>query len=249
MVDALEHAPSRGVVIRSPERADSIGSEPPKIGGRPGSERCQLSSSGPGEPRIVHECPSVLNSLHVIFDYDDTGEVVEWRPFTKALPTGTAPLPLTSAKPVSRSVFDGYKKSLFPVMAFDSAQERDFARVAEQDKAVASFIRLPINQFPVRLRTGNYNPDFLVFLTDGTRMVVEIKERPKIEDKNSDVAEKARAAEIWCAAATRLGHGKWIYRLYAHDSIAHATAVASIPPAKFTNSAGVEIARGSTKKD
>jgi hypothetical protein len=30
------------------------------------------------------------------------------------------------------------------------------------------------------------------------------------------------------------GHGKWVYRLYAHDTIAHATTVASIPPATLS---------------
>jgi superfamily II DNA or RNA helicase len=169
----------------------------------------------------------------VVFDYTDTDTFVEWAPFTKSLPVGAAPLPLTSRKPVSRHVFDGYTKSLYPILAFDSAQEREFAALVERDPAVATFVRLPINRFPVHLRTGNYNPDFLVFMKDETALIVEIKERPKIEDHNSDVAEKARAAEIWCAAATRLGHGQWAYRLYAHDEIGHASSVAAIPPAKI----------------
>jgi superfamily II DNA or RNA helicase len=181
---------------------------------------------------IARQLAAHVGSI-VVFDYTDTGESVEWRPFTKALPVGEAALPSSSTQPVSRHVFDGYIKSLYPVLAFDSAQERDFAALAERDPAVARFVRLPINSFPVRLRTGNYNPDFLVFMTDGTSQVVEIKERPKIEDRNSDVAEKARAAGIWCAAATRLGHSTWTYRLYAHDSIAHASSVAAIPQAKI----------------
>lgn len=181
---------------------------------------------------IAHQLAAHIGST-VVFDYADTGKVVEWRPFTKALSAGAAPLPLTSTKPVSKHVFDGYKKSLYPVLAFDSAQERDFAALCERDPAVERFVRLSINQFPVRLRTGAYNPDFLVFLKAGPSLVIEVKERPKIEDRNSDVAEKARAAEVWCAAATALGKGDWSYRLYAHDSIAGASSVTAIPTAKI----------------
>jgi superfamily II DNA or RNA helicase len=179
---------------------------------------------------IAHQLARHVASV-VVFDYAATGEFVDWRPFTKALPEGRAPVQRSSTGPVSGRVFTGYTKSLFPTMAFDSAQERDFADLAERDEEVSRFIRLPINQFPVRLRTGNYNPDFLVFRTDGSALVVEIKERPKIEDRASDVAEKARAAEIWCAAATKLGHGSWSYRLYAHDTIARAASIAAIPTA------------------
>lgn len=167
---------------------------------------------------------------HAEFAYADTGKFVEWRPFTKAMREEVSPLLWRSSSDLRGNVFTGYSKSLFEVCAFDTSPEKEFADLCEQDDEVRAFIRLPINQFPVKLRSGNYNPDFVVLFEDEARYVVETKKRADIENKDTDVAHKARAAAIWCESAQKLGHGEWQYKLYAHDSIEGVSKVRAIPP-------------------
>jgi type III restriction enzyme len=51
-----------------------------------------------------------------------------------------------------------------------------------------------------------YEPDFVVLTRDGTHYIVETK---GLEDTN--VANKDRAAQLWCENATRLGGRRWAY--------------------------------------
>ena len=51
-----------------------------------------------------------------------------------------------------------------------------------------------------------YEPDFVVFLTDGSHHLAETKGREDI-----DVAHKDRAAQIWCENATLLTGTEWRY--------------------------------------
>ena len=66
-------------------------------------------------------------------------------------------------KNIKNYLFEGYRKSYYPVNSFDSDDERRFAVVLEDDEDVVRFIKPPLNQLGLFYRAGKqYNPDFLV---------------------------------------------------------------------------------------
>lgn len=94
-------------------------------------------------------------------------------------------------KNIKNYLFEGYRKSYYPVNSFDSDDERRFAVVLEDDEDVVRFIKPPLNQLGLFYRAGKqYNPDFLVE-TKNCKYMVEVKAANQVN--NEDVQEKARA--------------------------------------------------------
>jgi type III restriction enzyme len=90
--------------------------------------------------------------------------------------------------------------------------EKEFARFLEKAGDVARFAKLP-EQFGFAIEytdsAGNfrrYEPDFVALTNDGTHHLVETK---GLEDVN--VANKDRAARLWCENTTRLTGKPWDY--------------------------------------
>jgi type III restriction enzyme len=90
--------------------------------------------------------------------------------------------------------------------------EKAFAQFLQKCDDVARFTKLP-EQFGFAIEytdnTGNlryYEPDFAVLANDGTHYIVETK---GLEDVN--VANKDRAAHLWCENTTKLTGRKWAY--------------------------------------
>lgn len=113
--------------------------------------------------------------------------------------------------PWSRATMEA-SKSIFNLVACHNEFEKEFARFLEQAEDVVRFAKMP-EQFGFAIEytdnAGNlrfYEPDFLVLAADGTHYIVETK---GLEDTN--VANKDRAAQIWCENATRLAGNAWAY--------------------------------------
>lgn len=122
-------------------------------------------------------------------------------------------------KNIKNYLFEGYRKSYYPVNSFDSDDERRFAVVLEDDEDVVRFIKPPLNQLGLFYRAGKqYNPDFLVE-TKNCKYMVEVKEANQVN--NEDVQEKARAGVKWCECASKVdADGKeWKYRLVSGEDI------------------------------
>ena len=103
-------------------------------------------------------------------------------------------------KNIKNYLFEGYRKSYYPVNSFDSDDERRFAVVLEDDEDVVRFIKPPLNQLGLFYRAGKqYNPDFLVE-TKNCKYMVEVKAANQVN--NEDVQEKARAGVQWCECAS-----------------------------------------------
>lgn len=122
-------------------------------------------------------------------------------------------------KNIKNYLFEGYRKSYYPVNSFDSDDERRFAVVLEDDEDVVRFIKLPLNQLGLFYRAGKqYNPDFLVE-TKNCKYMVEVKAANQVN--NEDVQEKARAGVKWCECASKVdADGKeWKYRLVSGEDI------------------------------
>lgn len=122
-------------------------------------------------------------------------------------------------KNIKNYLFEGYRKSYYPVNSFDSDDERRFAVVLEDDEDVVRFIKPPLNQLGLFYRAGKqYNSDFLVE-TKNCKYMVEVKAANQVN--NEDVQEKARAGVKWCECASKVdADGKeWKYRLVSGEDI------------------------------
>lgn len=121
---------------------------------------------------------------------------------------------------MSRYLFTGFKKCLYPTAKFDSDAERRLATIL--DREAIKWFKPVQGQFQMYYgKEGKeYNPDF-VAETEDTIYMLEPKSRKEMED--SVVLEKMKAALKWCAHATEYSkkhNGKpWIYCLIPHDEI------------------------------
>ncbi len=113
--------------------------------------------------------------------------------------------------PWSRPTFAA-DKSVFNLVPCDNEFEKEFAQFLQKAEDVGRFAKLP-EQFGFAIEytdnAGNlryYEPDFVVLTNDGTHYIVETK---GLEDIN--VANKDRAAQLWCENTTRLTGKSWAY--------------------------------------
>ena len=120
-------------------------------------------------------------------------------------------------------IFKGFRKSCHTMYKFDSATEKDFAIVLENDSEVLKWLRPAMKQFNIyydRDSNARYEPDFVVE-TENAIYMVETKARKDLDDK--EVTAKKKAAEQYCAAATdynlKNGGKRWIYAVIPHDEV------------------------------
>jgi type III restriction enzyme len=103
-------------------------------------------------------------------------------------------------------------KCIFNLVPCHNEFEREFAQFLQKAQDVQRFSKLP-EQFGFAIEytdnAGNlryYEPDFVALASDGTYYIVETK---GLEDTN--VANKDRAARLWCENATQLTGKPWAY--------------------------------------
>ncbi len=104
------------------------------------------------------------------------------------------------------------RKTIFNQVPCDNDFEADFSKFLDNASDVLKFGKLPLNfgfAIPYTDNVGNlryYYPDFVVVDEDDRNYIVETKGR---EDTN--VANKDRAAAMWCESATQLTGKSWQY--------------------------------------
>lgn len=124
---------------------------------------------------------------------------------------------------MSRYLFGGFERCLYPLQKFESDAERKLAVILERE--AAKWFRPARGQFQIYYRDGaehrEYQPDF-VAETDAAVYMLEPKMRKEMTD--TVVLAKKAAALRWCANASvhALAHGgkPWRYLLIPHDAIA-----------------------------
>jgi type III restriction enzyme len=121
------------------------------------------------------------------------------------------PLSETSPFPWSRATLAA-DKCLFNLVPCHNEFEREFAQFLQKAPDVQRFAKLP-EQFGFAIEytdnAGNlryYEPDFVLLTSDDVHYIVETK---GLEDTN--VANKDRAAQLWCENATCLAGKPWAY--------------------------------------
>jgi len=121
------------------------------------------------------------------------------------------PLSETAPFPWSRATLAA-DKCIFNLVPCLNNFEREVAQFLQKAPDVPRFSKLP-EQFGFAIEytdnAGNlrcYEPDFVVLTKEGTYYIVETK---GLEDTN--VANKDRAAQLWCENATQLTGNPWAY--------------------------------------
>lgn len=123
----------------------------------------------------------------------------------------------------SRSAaYEGWERSTYPLVWFDSAPERTVANMVDGDQDVTSWVRLHIGDLPILWTSGgqNYNPDLLVIENDGPHWVVEIKADRDMD--TSDVRGKREAGKRWAnhVSSDKLVQQQWRYLLVSESDVA-----------------------------
>lgn len=133
-------------------------------------------------------------------------------------------IPIDTKSAIKDFVFNGFNKSLYSILKFDSDPERVFAIVLENSETVKKWLKLSKGQIRNIFYTSDsssYIPDFLVE-TDKRLFLCEIKRKCDMESK--EVIQKARAATQWCDSATKQAKQNsekpWSYLLIPHDEVA-----------------------------
>jgi type III restriction enzyme len=124
---------------------------------------------------------------------------------------------------MSKYVFGGFKRCLYPVQKFDSDAERILAGILERD--VEKWFKPAKGQFQIFYKQGanhlEYQPDF-VAETKNAIYMLEPKASNQMED--AIVLAKKEAAIKWCKNASdyaAANDGKpWHYVLIPHNAIA-----------------------------
>ncbi|MGJ5029106.1 DEAD/DEAH box helicase [Bradyrhizobium sp. HKCCYLS2038] len=160
-------------------------------------------------------------------------EVVVTRGFTALRPSaytaaaGEQPLDFRTSPAdksnMSKYLFGGFARCLYPVQKFQSDAERKLAIILERE--ALKWFKPAKGQFQIYYKWGadnpEYQPDFVAETRDRIFML-EPKAANQMTD--SEVLAKRDAAVSWCKHASdhALGHGgkPWTYALIPHDVIA-----------------------------
>lgn len=145
---------------------------------------------------------------------------VKFRPYSKSILAKEGTVHYTTDVPkgdIGKYLFEGYKKTLYPKVAFDSTPEKVFSVVLEKDKRVIKWLRPPKGGLPVHYKGGEYNPDFIVETGD-KKYIVEIKAENELRD--AEVKDKALAGTKWCQKASEIERSKkWEYKLVPDTAV------------------------------
>jgi type III restriction enzyme len=121
---------------------------------------------------------------------------------------------------VKRYLFEGFTKSFYPQVTFDSTPEKDLAAILEKDTNVLKWVRPPEGNIPISCKGRNYTPDFIV-QTNSNKYIIEVKAQNELTPNiNPEVKDKAIAAIRWCKLATAMDNRfKWEYKLLPEGTI------------------------------
>ena len=126
---------------------------------------------------------------------------------------------------MSRYVFGGFERCLYPLQKFASESERILATILDRDtakwfKPVSGQFQLFYRFFKDGIDQHEYQPDF-VAETDRAIFMLEPKASNKLDAP--EVLAKKAAAERWCSLASEhtasCGGKPWKYVLIPHDAI------------------------------
>jgi type III restriction enzyme len=151
-------------------------------------------------------------------------EVVELKAFDPTRVTDREVSDDRYTKFARSEAYQGWKRSMFDLVWFDSSTERAAANMVDESDDVAWWVRLHINDIPILWSSGGnqYNPDLLVIEQDGTHWIVEVK---MDKDMGTDAVQGKRdAAKRWAnhVTADASVDKPWKYLLVSESDVATA---------------------------
>lgn len=153
--------------------------------------------------------------------FTEVTELTALDPVRQGRPTTSADRFASFVKGVG---YEGWTKSLYAQVWFDSSTERDVALILDDASEVAFWVRLHVNDLPILWsEAGNfYNPDFVAVDADNTHWIIEAKMDKEIA--SVDVREKREAAMRWAnhvGADPKVGT-RWRYLLVSETDVKDA---------------------------
>jgi type III restriction enzyme len=124
---------------------------------------------------------------------------------------------------MSRYLFGGFSRCLYPTQKFQSDAERKLAVILERE--ALKWFKPTRGQFQLFYRSGiddqEYQPDFVA---ETTSQILMMEPKASNQMQDPDVLAKRDVAIEWCRHATThaasYGGKPWSYLLIPHDSIA-----------------------------
>lgn len=159
-------------------------------------------------------------------------EVVEVRPYDPVRATDRTVSANRHGTFLRTAAYEGWQRSIFPLVWFDSGPERTVANMVDDEESVAWWVRLHTNDLPILWNSGGqqYNPDLIVIEAEGVHWVVEVKMDKEVA--SADVLGKREAAKRWAnyVSADAEVDTTWRYLLVSETDI--ETARGSWPALK-----------------
>lgn len=169
----------------------------------------------------------IAYEAHADLLYDLATQTVAYKTLATESPLDFKQSPKDKSN-MSKYLFTGFKKCLYPVQKFDSEGERVLSVILERE--AEKWFKPAKGQFQIYYKSGadhpEYQPDFVAETADAIYML-----EPKASNKMNDpeVLAKKEAAEAWCKNASDYSAkhaGKpWVYALISHDSIAENMSI------------------------
>lgn len=169
---------------------------------------------------------------HFWQDSDVEYDVVVTRGFTDLRPSaytavaGEKPLDFRTSPAdksnMSKYLFAGFKRCLYPVQKFQSDPERKLAVILERD--VLKWFKPAKGQFQIYYKRGSDNPEYQPdFVAETPHQILMLEPKASNQMRDPEVLAKQGAAVRWCQQASdhaRSYGGKvWSYVLIPHDAI------------------------------
>jgi type III restriction enzyme len=168
-------------------------------------------------------------------------DVVVSRSFTDLKPSaytaiaGEAPwdfrISPTDKSNMSKYLFGGFQRCLYPVQKFQSDAERKLAVILERE--ALKWFKPAKGQFQIYYKSGADNPEYQPdFVAETADRIFMLEPKALNQMEAPDVLAKREAAERWCQHATdyaKSHDGKpWSYVLIPHDAIAENMTLAGL---------------------
>jgi type III restriction enzyme len=136
--------------------------------------------------------------------------------------------PVSDKTNISKYLFGGFQRCLYPIQKFDSDSERKLAVILDRESV--KWFKPARGQFQIYYKSQadhlEYQPDFVAELTSAIYML-EPKARNTLGD--TEVLAKRDAAVAWCKNATdhakTCGGKPWHYLLIPHDAVSENMTV------------------------
>ena len=140
------------------------------------------------------------------------------------------PIPDGEKNRIGSMLFGGFQRCLYPEQKFDSAPERRFAVIIDNDGDVLKWFKPAKGDFQIHYsHDQSYEPDFVVETATG-KFLCEPKRASEVSD--DVVQSKADAAAVWCEHATvhakTYGGKPWTYLLIPRDQISTQMSLAGL---------------------